>query len=72
MISSMFVLRIKVETERFPLQHQVLVEGLAGRVIAQPGVNKLSNQLGIMKAITQSRSISVDRNLADLEFLVSQ
>lgn len=41
-------------------------------MIAQPGVKELFNQLGIMEAITHARSITIEWNLANLDFLVSR
>lgn len=60
-------IRLKSKTEK----HQAF-EKWVGRVLAQPGVKKLFNRMGITKAIIHRRSITIERDHADLEFLMSQ
>lgn len=44
----------------------------AGHIIAQPGMKKLLNDMGILGAINQAWKMTVDRKSVDLEFLMSR
>lgn len=75
------ILRMMVDKEEMPFcavwfvsktqQHQKF-DAWAKLILAQPGMPKKFQNLGIMRAITQARKESVERNSEDLEFLVSR
>lgn len=76
-----FVLWMRIEREEVPFcdiwfqsrtqRHQAF-DKWAGRVLALHGVKKLLNRVGVLNAIYYIRSIIVEKNPADLEFLISR
>lgn len=72
---------MRVEKEEMPFcavrfvsktqQHEKFEEW-AKEILAQPGMPKKFHDLGIMRAITQTRRMSVERNSEDLKFLMSR
>lgn len=62
---------LAVRFESNAQRHQ-LFDKWVGRIMVDSGVIKLLNKLGIRKALSQARIISIDRKKVDLEYLISQ
>lgn len=60
-----------IKLERKNHRHQAF-DKWPRHIIALPGMKKLLNDLGILRAINQARVMIVKRNPTDLEFLMSR